>query len=213
MTTLSIALSSAPADNSEALEYLRAYQVTERSQIPAVLLAMAMVEAGLYAQINDISKDVQSDYRDHALYLLAILSSGQSLDLDPNSAVGSANVSILQSMSTALGAKLSTLRDKITSYTVKTLTPFAKLTMHELLIARGTCPVKPVTHSNGFVVIQLLSDVEAHNPRLLADNLRTGERVRINNFRGVSSEGKYEAQVPREFIGADLYVDDAYGAL
>ena len=213
MTTLSSVLPLAPADNTEALTFLRAYTINERSQIPSTLLAMALVETGLYAQIYDISKDVQSDYRDHALYLLAILSSGQSMDFNPNSAVGAANISILQAMGAALGTKLGVLRNKITSYTVKALTPFSNLTMHELLIARGTCPVKSSVQVNGFVVIELLSDVEAHNPRLLADNPRTGERVRINNFRGVSSAGRYEAQVPREFIGADLYVDDAYGVV
>jgi hypothetical protein len=213
MTTLSTILAGLPADDAEALTAVRAYQVTERTGINSTVLAMAMVEAGLYADVYDLSLNTASEYRGHALYLLAVLGSNSDIDFNPGTDVGQANISLLQAMGTALGAKLNVLRNKITQYTVSTRLPFANATLHDVKIARNTCPVKAVSQSNGFAVITLLSDVEAHNPRLLADNPRTGERVRINNFRGVSSAGKYEAMVPGEWRGASLYVDDVFGAL
>jgi len=98
-------------------------------------------------------------------------------------------------------------------YAYDTVTPFARITLHDVLLTRGTCPTVAVTQSGGYVVITTTADTEFHNPRLLALNPRTGALVRIESFRGVSSAGAYDARVPSEWRTADLFVDDAYGVI
>ena len=91
--------------------------------------------------------------------------------------------------------------------------PMANLTLHETMIIRGTCPTKAVTAINGWVTITTTADCPEHNPRLLAFNPRTEQWQRVNSFYGVSAAGSYDAQVPREWIGDQLAVDDPYGVI
>jgi len=98
-------------------------------------------------------------------------------------------------------------------YAYNTVTPFERVTLHDVLLSRGTCPTVAVTQSGGYVVITTTDDTEIHNPRLLALNPRTGALVRIESFRGVSAAGTYDAKVPPEWRNADLFVDDAYGVI
>jgi hypothetical protein len=98
-------------------------------------------------------------------------------------------------------------------YAYDTVTPFERITLHDVLITRGACPTVAVTQSDGYVVITTTAETELHNPRLLALNPRTSALVRIESFRGVSSAGAYDARVPSEWRTADLFVDDAYGVV
>jgi len=98
-------------------------------------------------------------------------------------------------------------------YAYDTVTPFERVTLHEVLLARDACPTVAVTQSDGYVVITTTAETELHNPRLLATNPRTGAVVRIESFRGVSTAGNYDARVPSEWRNADLFVDDAYGVI
>jgi hypothetical protein len=98
-------------------------------------------------------------------------------------------------------------------YAYDTVTPFERITLHDVLLTRGTCPTVAVTQSGGYVVITTTAETELHNPRLLATNPRTGAVVRIESFRGVSTVGTYDAKVPPEWRNAGLFVDSAYGAI
>lgn len=91
--------------------------------------------------------------------------------------------------------------------------PFINTTLHELKINRGTVTLKPITQTNGYVVINILSDCDLHNPRLLATNPRTNKIQRISSFYGVSDAGKYECIVPSEWRNAELFVDDVYSVI
>ena len=91
--------------------------------------------------------------------------------------------------------------------------PFPNVTLHDVLITLGECPRKAVSVSQGFAVISTSADCPMHNPRLLALNPRTGLWQRINSFYNVSNAGAYEAQIPREWLSAQLAVDDAYGVM
>jgi len=95
-------------------------------------------------------------------------------------------------------------------YAYNTVTPFERITLHDVLLTRGTCPTIAVTQSGGYVVITTTADTEPHNPRLLALNPRTGKTQPVNNFRSVMLAGKYEARVPVEFNGAVLTVENPY---
>lgn len=208
MTTLADILPGLPADNAEALAAARAHVVTtlkpedqRRVTEKTVIALLGPVDGEAFMQAVEASTLLTARIKSW------FKPSEQGIDIA---------LPISQALMAQMVADNDILQahaDALTAYAYETSTPFANLTLHELLIARGTCPVKAVTQLNGFVVIETTGAVEAHNPRLLADNPRTGERVRINNFRGVSSAGRYEAQVPGEWRGAALYVDDAYGVV
>ena len=121
-------------------------------------------------------------------------------------------VQLVDSMAKA-GAITASNAGLLKGYAYDTVTPFERITLHDVLITRGTCPTVAVTQSGGYVVITTTADTEPHNPRLLALNPRTGALVRIESFRGVSSAGNYDARVPSEWRNADLFVDDAYGVV
>jgi len=87
------------------------------------------------------------------------------------------------------------------------------VTLHDVLILRNACPIKPVTHSSGWVTITTNADAPLHNPRLLARNPRTGQWQWAGNFRGVAAAGTYDVQVPSQWLNAELAVDDAYGVI
>ncbi len=91
--------------------------------------------------------------------------------------------------------------------------PFKGKTLHDVLLGRGVCPVKPVTAINGWVTINTLKDSPEHNPRLLVLNPASGQLQWINNIKGVSTAGSYAARVPKEWLGNELFVDDPFGAL
>lgn len=208
MTTLTDILAGLPADNTEALTAAKAYVVTtlkpdaeRRVTEKTVIALLGVVDGEAFMQAVESSQLITPRIKSW------FKPSEDGID------IASAVSQALMSQMVTDGLITQQHADILTAYAYETSTPFASLTLHELLIARGTCPVKAVTHTNGFVVIETTGAVEAHNPRLLADNPRTGERVRINNFRGVSSAGRYEAQVPGEWRGAALYVDDAYGVV
>ena len=110
-------------------------------------------------------------------------------------------------------AKIAALRDTLVSVSGQSVQPLANVTLHDVLIARDVCPRKAVSVSQGFAVINTSTDCPMHNPRLLALNPRTGLWQRVNSFYNVSTAGAYEAQIPREWLGAKLAVDDAYGVI
>jgi len=121
-------------------------------------------------------------------------------------------VQLVDSMAKA-GAITASNAGLLKGYAYDTVTPFERITLHDVLITRGTCPTIAVTQSGGYVVITTIAETETHSPRLLALNPRTNGIVQIDNFRGVSSAGAYDARVPSEWRTADLFVDDVYGVV
>jgi len=134
-----------------------------------------------------------------------VFSLGDTVDVGPNTNARDVLIN-------AFGAGTLTL-DNLVAAVARQEIVFSGTTLHEVKLARSTCPVKPVTVTDGYAVITTTAATEKHNPRLLADNPRTGERVRINNFRGVAAAGSYDTQIPPEWRNAQLFVDDAYGAI
>ena len=129
------------------------------------------------------------------------------IDVATPSAVG-----LIDTMAGA-GAITVAEAELLKSYAYSTVTPFERITLHDVLITRGTCPTVAVTQSGGYVVITTTADTEMHNPRLLGQNPRTGEFVQIDSFRRVSSAGLHDARVPSEWRNSDLFVDDPYGVV
>jgi hypothetical protein len=96
--------------------------------------------------------------------------------------------------------------------------PYENVTEYDWKIARDdTINHVSLTVNGGYVVINVTSECEKHNPKIYGTrtNPRTGktETQRINNFYDVADAGKYDAKVPPNWLGASFFVDDAYGVI
>ena len=103
--------------------------------------------------------------------------------------------------------------DVLTGYAYNTVKPFEFVTLYDILKAREKCPTVTVTNTNGYAIINVSADVDAHNPQVYALNPRTNKQERVNGFRNVSKAGLYDCVIPSEWRNSALSVDDAYGAI
>ena len=210
MTTLTEFLSTADADSTIALGQARAFSeqvlkpLDNRMMNERTVMGLIGMESGeTFMQSLEAAPDSVMPARVKAWFK----PSEAGIDVATPSAVG-----LIDTMAGA-GAITEAEAGVLKGYAYNTVTPFSRITLHDVLLTRGTCPTVAVTQSGGYVVITTTADTELHNPRLLAVNPRTGALVRIESFRGVSSAGAYDARVPSEWRTADLFVDDAYGVI
>ena len=210
MTTLTEFLSTADADSSVALTQARKFSeqvlkplegrmLNERT----VLGLIGMAAGETFMQSLEAAPDSMIPARVKVWFK----PSEAGIDIGSPTAV-----QLVDSMAKA-GAITASNAGLLKGYAYDTVTPFERITLHDVLLTRGTCPAVAVTQSGGYVVITTIAETETHSPRLLALNPRTGALVRIESFRGVSSAGIYDARVPSEWRNADLFVDDAYGVV
>ena len=210
MTTLTEFLATADTDNAVALNQARAFseQVLKplegRMMNERTVLGLIGMQSGeTFMQSLEAAPDSLLPDRVKAWFK----PSEAGINVATPSAVG-----LIDTMAGA-GAITEAEAGLLKGYAYNTVTPFARITLHDVLLTRGTCPTVAVTQSGGYVVITTTADTESHNPRLLALNPRTGALVRIESFRGVSSAGNYDARVPSEWRNADLFVDNVYGVI
>ena len=210
MTTLTEFLATADTDNAVALN--QAHTFSEQVLKPlegrmmnerTVMGLIGMQSGETFMQSLEAAPDSLLPTRVKAWFK----PSEAGIDVATPSAVG-----LIDAMAGA-GAITVAEAGLLKGYAYSTVTPFERITLHDVLLTRGTCPTVAVTQSGGYAVIVTSADTELHNPRLLAMNPRTGELVRIESFRGVSSAGTYDAKVPPEWRNAELFVDDAYGVI
>ena len=210
MTTLTEFLSTADADSATALVQARAFSeqvlkpLDDRMMNERTVMGLIGMESGeTFMQSLEAAPDNMIPARVKAWFK----PSEAGIDVATPSAVG-----LIDAMAGS-GAITVDEAGLLKGYAYETVTPFERVTLHDVLITRGTCPTVAVTQSGGYVVITTTADTDRHNPRLLALNPRTSAMVRIESFRGVSSAGAYDARVPSEWRTADLFVDDAYGVV
>jgi len=210
MTTLTEFLSTADADSATALLQARAFSeqvlkpLDERMMNERTVMGLIGMESGeTFMQSLEAAPDILLPARVKAWFK----PSEAGIDVATPSAV--------QLINTMAGAGAITEAEAglLKGYAYSTVTPFERITLHDVLITRGTCPTVAVTQSGGYAVITTTADTELHNPRLLALNPRTGAQVRIESFRGVSSAGTYDTRVPSEWRTADLFVDNVFGVI
>jgi len=210
MTTLTEFLATADTDNTVALGQARAFSeqvlkplegrmLNERT----VLGLIGMAAGETFMQSLEAAPDSMIPARVKVWFK----PSEAGIDIGSPTAV-----QLVDSMAKA-GAITASNAGLLKGYAYNTVTPFSRITLHDVLLTRGTCPTVAVTQSGGYVVITTTSESDMHNPRLLAMNPRTGALVRIESFRGVSSLGTYDAKVPTEWRTADLFVDNVYGVI
>jgi len=210
MTTLTEFLATADADSGVALAAARAFSeqvlkpIDERMMNERTVMGLIGMESGeTFMQSLEAAPDNMIPARVKAWFK----PSEAGIDVATPSAVG-----LIDAMAGA-GAITEAEAEMLKGYAYNTVTPFERITLHDVLLTRGTCPTVAVTQSGGYAVITTSAETETHNPRLLALNPRTGEIVRIESFRGVSAAGIYDAKVPAEWRNADVFVDDAYGVV
>jgi len=210
MTTLTEFLSTADADSTIALGQARAFSeqvlkpLDDRMMNERTVMGLIGMESGeTFMQSLEAAPDSVMPARVKAWFK----PSEAGIDVATPSAVG-----LIDSMAGA-GAITESEAGVLKGHAYITVAPFSRVTLHDVLLTRGTCPTIAVTQSGGYVVITTIAETETHSPRLLALNPRTNGIVRIDNFRGVSSAGAYDARVPSEWRTADLFVDDAYGVI
>ena len=210
MSTLTEFLATADTDNTVALGQARAFSeqvlkpIDERMMNERTVMGLIGMESGeTFMQTLEAAPDSLLPARVKAWFK----PSEAGIDVATPSAVG-----LIDTMAGA-GAITEAEARLLKGYAYNTVTPFERVTLHEVLLARDACPTIAVTQSGGYVVITTTAETEPHNPRLLALNPRTGALVRVESFRGVASAGTYDAKVPSEWRTADLFVDDAYGVI
>ena len=210
MTTLKEFLSTADADSGVALAAARAFSeqvlkpIDERMMNERTVMGLIGMESGeTFMQSLEAAPDSMIPARVKTWFK----PSEAGIDVATPSAIV-----LIDNMASA-GAITEAEAGVLKGYAYDTVTPFERITLHDVLLTRGACPTVAVTQSGGYVVITTTDDTEMHNPRLLALNPRTSAMVRIESFRGVSSAGAYDARVPSEWRTADLFVDDAYGVV
>jgi hypothetical protein len=210
MTTLTEFLSTADADSGVALAAARAFSeqvlkpIDERMMNERTVMGLIGMESGeVFMQSLEAAPDSLMPARVKAWFK----PSEAGIDVASPSAVG-----LIDAMAGA-GAITEAEAGVLKGYAYDTVTPFERITLHDVMVTRGVCPTVAVTQSGGYAVINTTADTELHNPRLLAVNPRTGALVRIESFNGVASAGKYDARVPSEWRTASLFVDNVYGVL
>ena len=210
MTTLTEFLATADTDNTVALGQARAFSeqvlkpLDERMMNERTVLGLIGMQSGeTFMQSLEAAPDSLLPARVKAWFK----PSEAGIDVATPSAVG-----LIDTMAGA-GAITVAEAGLLKGYAYNTVTPFERITLHDVLITRGTCPTIAVTQSGGYVVITTTAETETHNPRLLTLNPRTGALVRVESFRGVASAGTYDAKVPSEWRTADLFADNAYGVV
>ena len=207
MTTLTEFLSTADADSATALVQARAFSeqvlkpLDERMMNERTVMGLIGMESGeTFMQSLEAAPDSAMPARVKAWFK----PSEAGIDVATPSAI------VLIDTMAGAGAITEAEARVLKGYAYNTVTPFERITLHDVLLTRGTCPTIAVTQSGGYVVITTTADTEPHNPRLLALNPRTGKTQPVNNFRSVMLAGKYEARVPVEFNGAVLTVENPY---
>jgi hypothetical protein len=215
--TLSEFLATADVDHSTALTQAKSYEESQGNIVTSNVLTMLLVGAGLYGYFRDCSVDTQHPARGICLALMDRLRTQSEFNFIQGHPKGSVNNDMIDLLINVLmtekQAELEALRTSLNTESSTARKPFEQVTLYDVLVARGACPAIPVTASGGYVVINILSDVEPHNPQVYATNPRTNKPERVNGFRSVGKAGLYECIIPTQWRTSQLSVDNAYDVI
>lgn len=214
---LSEFLATASADHAQALVEARAFTVNAGQLIPATTINQLFAQLDLTGVIADVAEDVTHPARHKLKSVLLSVQGNHDFNFITSTTAGDGNLMMLDWLIAGpmsdYAAQLVQFKATVSALANRVSYPFANVTLHDVLIERKACPTKPVTHSGGWVTIATNADAPLHNPRLLAKNPRTQQWQWAGNFRGVAAAGTYDAQVPSQWLSAELAVDDPYGVI
>lgn len=214
--TLQEFLLTASPDHGTALQQAHDYVIYEPVFITSNTLTVYVVGAGLYDVFTDVSKDPLSPVRGICLALMDRLRGQSEFNLSASLPLGRANIEMLDSLIAALPLhkqKIIALKETLLSISNRALQPFSNATLHDVLVIREACPVKPVSSVNGWITITTTTDVPPHSARVYGINPRTGHVDVLGDVR-LSDVRTYEFKIPTHYLNhTDLIVDDAYGSI
>ncbi|QPG06571.1 hypothetical protein IT774_05200 [Salinimonas marina] len=141
-------------------------------------------------------------------FYLAVLSGVEEFNLMNSHPVGLLQQGLL-SLLVSVGAVNQAFADECINYSNTTYLPYENATLYDFLKATGTCPVKKVPVSKGWLQVTTTAVTEPHRPQVYVEFETVKQRVA--GFDVISAAGTYVAQVPRDY--ATLLVDDPYGVI
>jgi hypothetical protein len=203
--------------HNEKVEYAKNYAVITGKILEASLVNAVLTDLDLIHIVKDVAEDLTHPARKKMLGLYIGLKGNHPFNYIKSSFTGQralAQLDWIINEGLSQHAELFSQFKDLMIWRANIITyPLVNTTLHDVLITLGECPRKAVTHINGWVTITTTADAPLHNPRLLVRNPRTDEWQWANNFRAVSTAGVYDAQVPSQFLSAELAVDNPYGVI
>ncbi|AYA64315.1 hypothetical protein [Alteromonas sp. RKMC-009] len=191
-----------PLNAFDSLEDAKAYSAPKE-----ILITPDMVIAFL-TEHNSVTSLQESTDEKARGFLMAISSGGIEFNLMDSHAVGQKQQAILTYL-VSIDAVTQGFADACMSYANQTWQPYADTTEYQFMKAKGTCPVKEVFPSNGWLKIEVTEECEAHAPQIYATI--QGVKTRVAGFSTIGLAGPYLARVPSQY--GVLEVDDAYGVI
>lgn len=216
--TLQEFLLTADVDHNVALSQAKSYFVSEGTLVPATTVNQLFAQLDLTGVIKDASEDVTHSARHKLLSVLLSIQGNHPFNFIVGSTAGDGNLLMIDWLIAGplsdYAAQLTQFKNTMMYLSNKSTTPFANITLHDVLFNRGVCPTKALVNGgSGYVYVTTTADCEKHNPRITAVNPRTNQVQRVNSFYNVAAAGTYEAVIPRQFNDWNLFVDDAYGVM
>lgn len=208
-------LLTADPDHNIALQQAKDFTTTAGSLIPATTVNQLFAQLDLTGVIKDASENLSHAARHKLLSVLLSVQGNHEFNFIEGTAAGNGNLAMLDWLigvaMTEHAVALTQFKAIVHAMSNKATKPFANTTLHDVLIARGVCPTKPLIYDgSGYAYITTTEVCDTHNPRILGVNPITGQTQRVNSFIGVSEVRTYEAIIPRQFTGWDFVVDDVY---
>jgi hypothetical protein len=215
--TLQEFLATASSDNVVALQQARDYQVGSNQLIPATTVNQVLAQLNMTGVLQDIAVDTLHPARHKIASVLLSVQGNHDFNFIEGTVAGDGNLLMLDWLigvaMVDYAQQLTVFKQTMQALANRKVAPFINTTLHDVLIVREQCPMKPVQSVGKFAIIETSNDLENHNPRLFAFNERLHRWQRVNSFYNVSATGKYEAEIPSQWINSTLMVDDAYGVI
>lgn len=208
-------LASANADPELALAEARLYSEPKGNMIEATTVNGLLSDLKLTGLIEDISNSPDHLARPVMKSILLGLKGNHPFNFIVGTAAGDRAINTINwVISTGLpehGVVISQFKDLMMYLANGANFPFAEISLHAVLIARGICPVlEDCTPIAGYFVIDNLAACPRHSPNLWGKNSRTLRWNSIGRFPMVEGTGRYELPKPAGDYSA-YRIDNAYG--
>lgn len=205
--TLNEFLATANDDDQLARDEAVAFTDVRLKMVTSEIMTMLLIKHGIY---KDFVENTTGDASIMAtMDRVRTQSDFNFFQADPR---GMANLTLVDAL-IANSLAPAALKTDLIEAGKEEYEPFETVTLHQVKIARERDMTTPVSARNGYVVINNTADCENHNPRIFALNPRTQKLQRIANVMNVSTAGLYDALIPVEWRGAELFVDNCYGTI
>lgn len=138
-----------------------------------------------------------------------VLQNTTGFNVDPSLPMGQFNLGVIAIL-VSLNIITQEIADAFIALGQTVTTPFANKNEHEFQVAKGTISTVLTTPSakGDYAIMTTNAVTPSHNPRLT-----TLEGTAIESFKNVSLVGMYVAKIPNQYMGQDLYVDNAYNVV